>query len=277
MSWVFLKPRRSWSARVSSSCPTRLGRRGDGEETRGRGRRGGHAARRSHRQWPRDPESRSTSNSFARPSRCPLIVDAGVGTASDAAIAMELGADGVLMNTAIAEAKDPALDGERHAPRGARGPGGVPRWSHAAPQVRIGQLAASGSGREVGAKPNDASSTETRPRMVRSRSSRHARPRRMRLTKRRLPPSTAWCPFPFRVEQLKELPAQLEAINKLWSAPEVRSHHLAWFPRPARHRGPAAGDRQAAGMELECGPDPQRFHRRRVERRWPTSARSRPR
>jgi thiazole synthase len=37
----------------------------------------------------------------------PLIVDAGVGTASDAAIAMELGADGVLMNTAIAAAGDP--------------------------------------------------------------------------------------------------------------------------------------------------------------------------
>ncbi len=37
----------------------------------------------------------------------PIIVDAGVGTASDAAIAMELGCDGVLMNTAIAEAKDP--------------------------------------------------------------------------------------------------------------------------------------------------------------------------
>ena len=37
----------------------------------------------------------------------PLIVDAGVGTASDAAIAMELGADGVLMNTAIALARDP--------------------------------------------------------------------------------------------------------------------------------------------------------------------------
>src|SRR5215467_1453367 len=36
----------------------------------------------------------------------PMIVDAGVGTASDAAIAMELGADGVLMNTAIAEAED---------------------------------------------------------------------------------------------------------------------------------------------------------------------------
>ncbi|MEW6319590.1 MAG: thiazole synthase [Acidobacteriota bacterium] len=40
-------------------------------------------------------------------ARVPVIVDAGVGTASDAAIAMELGADGVLMNTAIAGATDP--------------------------------------------------------------------------------------------------------------------------------------------------------------------------
>ena len=40
-------------------------------------------------------------------SNVPVIVDAGVGTASDAAIAMELGADGVLMNTAIAGAEDP--------------------------------------------------------------------------------------------------------------------------------------------------------------------------
>ncbi|HJV37052.1 thiazole synthase [Geomonas sp.] len=40
-------------------------------------------------------------------SKVPVIVDAGVGTASDAAIAMELGCDGVLMNTAIAGAKDP--------------------------------------------------------------------------------------------------------------------------------------------------------------------------
>ena len=39
--------------------------------------------------------------------KVPVLVDAGVGTASDAAIAMELGCDGVLMNTAIAEAKDP--------------------------------------------------------------------------------------------------------------------------------------------------------------------------
>src|SRR6201999_3924956 len=40
-------------------------------------------------------------------AKVPVIVDAGVGAASDAAIAMELGCDGVLMNTAIAEAKDP--------------------------------------------------------------------------------------------------------------------------------------------------------------------------
>jgi len=39
----------------------------------------------------------------------PVLVDAGVGTASDAAIAMELGCDGVLMNTAIAEARNPVL------------------------------------------------------------------------------------------------------------------------------------------------------------------------
>ena len=40
-------------------------------------------------------------------SKIPVIVDAGVGTASDAAIAMELGSDGVLMNTAIACAREP--------------------------------------------------------------------------------------------------------------------------------------------------------------------------
>ncbi|MEO8001025.1 MAG: thiazole synthase [Arenimonas sp.] len=42
-------------------------------------------------------------------AKVPIIVDAGVGTASDAAIAMELGCDGVLMNTAIASAKNPVL------------------------------------------------------------------------------------------------------------------------------------------------------------------------
>ena len=45
-------------------------------------------------------------------AKVPLIVDAGVGTASDAAVAMELGCDGVLMNTAIAAARDPILMAE---------------------------------------------------------------------------------------------------------------------------------------------------------------------
>ena len=45
-------------------------------------------------------------------ARVPLIIDAGVGTASDAALAMEIGADGVLMNTAIAGAQDPVAMAE---------------------------------------------------------------------------------------------------------------------------------------------------------------------
>jgi thiazole synthase len=47
-----------------------------------------------------------------RITEVPLVIDAGVGTASDAAVAMELGADGVLMNTAIAEAQDAVLMAE---------------------------------------------------------------------------------------------------------------------------------------------------------------------
>ncbi|MGH9703399.1 MAG: thiazole synthase, partial [Candidatus Acidiferrales bacterium] len=47
-----------------------------------------------------------------RITEVPLIVDAGVGTASDAAVAMELGADGVLMNTAIAGAEDTVMMAE---------------------------------------------------------------------------------------------------------------------------------------------------------------------
>ena len=45
-------------------------------------------------------------------AKVPVLVDAGVGTASDAAVAMELGCDGVLMNTAIAQARDPIMMAE---------------------------------------------------------------------------------------------------------------------------------------------------------------------
>ncbi|EQD62912.1 thiazole synthase [mine drainage metagenome] len=54
-------------------------------------------------------QNRYTLLEIIENARVPVIVDAGVGTASDAAIAMELGCDGVLMNSAIAGARDPLL------------------------------------------------------------------------------------------------------------------------------------------------------------------------
>jgi thiazole synthase len=69
-------------------------------------------------------------------ARVPVIVDAGVGTASDAVIAMELGVDGVLMNTAIALAQDPvamatAMRQGVEAGRLAFLAGRIPRRAHA--------------------------------------------------------------------------------------------------------------------------------------------------
>jgi len=69
-------------------------------------------------------------------ARVPVIVDAGVGTASDATVAMELGADGVLMNTAIALAGDPvamatAMKLGVEAGRLAYRAGRIPRRAHA--------------------------------------------------------------------------------------------------------------------------------------------------
>ena len=52
-------------------------------------------------------QNRVTIRLIVEGAAVPVLVDAGVGTASDAAVAMELGCDGVLMNTAIAEARDP--------------------------------------------------------------------------------------------------------------------------------------------------------------------------
>ena len=62
-------------------------------------------------------QNRYNISEIVENAKIPIIVDAGVGTASDASIAMELGCDGVLMNTAIAEAKNPILMAEamKHA------------------------------------------------------------------------------------------------------------------------------------------------------------------
>jgi thiazole synthase len=54
-------------------------------------------------------QNRVTIRLIVEGANVPVLVDAGVGTASDAAQAMEVGCDGVLMNTAIAEAKEPVL------------------------------------------------------------------------------------------------------------------------------------------------------------------------
>ena len=71
-------------------------------------------------------------------SKVPVIVDAGVGTASDAAIAMELGCDGILMNSAIALAQDPvrmarAMKAAVEAGRDAFLAGRIPRKFAASP------------------------------------------------------------------------------------------------------------------------------------------------
>ncbi len=78
-------------------------------------------------------------------SKVPVIVDAGVGTASDAAVAMELGCDGVLMNTAIAEAKDPvrmavAMKHAVIAGREAYLAGRMPKKMYADPSSPLGGL-----------------------------------------------------------------------------------------------------------------------------------------
>ena len=78
-------------------------------------------------------------------AKVPVLVDAGVGTASDAAIAMELGCDGVLMNTAIAAAKDPirmarAMKLAVEAGRLAYLAGRIPRKLYADPSSPLGGL-----------------------------------------------------------------------------------------------------------------------------------------
>ncbi len=82
-------------------------------------------------------------------SRVPVIVDAGVGTASDAAFAMELGADGVLMNTAIAGAQDPVAMAEAMKLRRAGGTARAPGGPHPPQAVRDGEQPRRRTGRAL--------------------------------------------------------------------------------------------------------------------------------
>lgn len=88
----------------------------------------------------------------------PIIVDAGVGTASDAAVAMELGADGVLMNTGVAAAQDPVLMAEAmrlgiEAGRKAFFAGRMPRRLHAAASSPVTGLIGTAAGQGGPAHP----------------------------------------------------------------------------------------------------------------------------
>ena len=87
-------------------------------------------------------------------ARVPLIVDAGVGTASDAALAMELGADGVLMNTAIAGAQDPVAMAEAMKLAVRAGRLAYLRGTDSAEDVRERQQPGRRPGRPVGGGPS---------------------------------------------------------------------------------------------------------------------------
>ena len=85
-----------------------------------------------------------------------VIVDAGVGTASDAARAMELGLDGVLLNTAVAEAQRPIAMARAMRLGVEAGRAGLPRRPHPRATVRAGLVAAGRVDRLVSRVSGDA-------------------------------------------------------------------------------------------------------------------------
>ena len=85
-------------------------------------------------------------------ARVPVILDAGVGTASDAALAMELGCDAVLCASAVSRAEDPPAHGPRAAARGRGRPARAPRGADPAAPVRPG-VDPRGGGRGVLSDP----------------------------------------------------------------------------------------------------------------------------
>ena len=95
--------------------------------------------------------------------KVPVIVDAGVGTASDVAFAMELGAEGVLLNTGIASAKEPRAHGRGDARRLPRGAPGVPRGPDSEAPVRERVVARRGHDRGRWRRRRQRRSPSARP------------------------------------------------------------------------------------------------------------------
>ena len=86
---------------------------------------------------------------IAERSGVPVVLDAGIGTASDAALAMELGCDAVLLASAVSRAEDPAGHGHRHARCRGGGVGGPTGGAHPAAASRRGIDAARGAPRAL--------------------------------------------------------------------------------------------------------------------------------
>ena len=172
--------------------------------------------------------------------RVPVIVDAGVGTASDAAVAMELGADGVLMNTAIALAADPVRMA-RAMKAGRRGRARrVPRRPHAAQAVRLGLVAARRRDRALrrGRQPRP-------PGAPPPRSSR--RSGRTRALLRR---STAWPPSsPCRPSGCPICRRSIERLNALWETVAAAGHGRPARAPPAQRSGPRSAPALARQQE----------------------------
>ena len=74
-------------------------------------------------------ETRAQLEIIIEQATVPVIIDAGLGAPSHAAAAMELGADGVLVNTALAAARDPVAHGPGLPRRGRGGPRPLGRWA----------------------------------------------------------------------------------------------------------------------------------------------------
>ena len=126
-------------------------------------------------------------------ARVPVIVDAGVGTASDAALAMELGADGVLMNTAIAGAQDPVAMAEAMKLAVIAGRLAYLRRPHSAEDVRDREQPGRGAGRPLSRRLRGRRRPRASPPAPARRAAEHAVADRRARARRRLAPAAPRC------------------------------------------------------------------------------------
>ena len=198
-------------------------------------------------------------------AKVPVIVDAGVGTASDAAIAMELGADGVLMNTAIAGARDPVAMAAamRHAVQAGRL--AFLGRAHPPPDARGGQQPARRRSSAADA-PMYITRTVSQDDLARLKADREAADAKYNalLTaarRRRAAAAAAAAPPPGPDE------FQVTPLNERWNILDApRRRRLARPARRLRLARAAARPRPAARLQLGAGRPRQPQHRRAARR-----------